>query len=80
MHQIRHPTNSGPIDPQAARSTMQRFDSFAYIKADEYRYWDLGPMHERLTAICEFSIDGYRLTGILPRVSGLRRPSNLPQR
>lgn len=80
MHEIRRPTNSSPIDTKPARGTLRRFDSFADMKADEYRHWDSRPAHERLTAISELSIEGYRLKGTLPRDSGLRGPSNPPQR
>ena len=80
MHEIHHPTDSGDTDTQPVRGTLRRFDSFADMKADEYRYWHSRPVHERLAAISELSIEGYQLKGTLPHDPGLRRPSNAPQR
>jgi hypothetical protein len=62
------------------RGTLRRFDSFAAMKEDEYRYWHSRPVHERLDAISDLSIEGYRLKGTLPRDTGLRRPSYAPKR
>ena len=33
------------------------------IKADEYRYWQNRPAHERLAAVSELSQEQYALTG-----------------
>ena len=59
---------------------LRKYTSFDEMKADEYRYWHSRPVHERLAAVSELSIEGYRLKGILPRDPGLRGPSNAPQR
>jgi hypothetical protein len=67
-------------EKQGTRGTLRRFASFAESKADEYRYWHSRPVHERLAAVSELSVDGYRLKGTLPRDTGLRRPSFTPQR
>ena len=45
MHEIHHPTDSGDTDTQPVRGTLRRFDSFADMKADEYRYWHSRPVH-----------------------------------
>ena len=72
MDDIRSAADSGRIDAQPVRGTLRRFDRCADRKADEYRYWHSRPVHERLNAVSELSIEGYRLKGALPRDSGLR--------
>jgi hypothetical protein len=80
MHDIPHPTGSGDSGTPSVRGTVRRFDSFADMKADEYRYWHSRPVYERLAAVSDLSIEGYRLKGILPSDPGLRGPSKTPQR
>ncbi|HYK36890.1 hypothetical protein [Alloacidobacterium sp.] len=41
--------------------TIRRYTDFDEIKADEYRYWQSRPAHERLDAAAELSIMGYQL-------------------
>lgn len=53
-------------DIQRPRGTLRRFTSFEAMKADEYAYWQSRPAHERLAAVTELSIEGYRLKGALP--------------
>lgn len=79
MHEIHRPTDSGDTDARPVRGTLRRFDSFADMKADEYRYWHSRPVNERLAAVSELSIEGYQLKGTLPRDSGLRGPSYAPK-
>jgi hypothetical protein len=62
-------------DIQKLRGTLRRFTSFEAMKAEEYAYWQSRPVHERLAAVTELSIEGYRLKGELPRESGLRGSS-----
>lgn len=80
MHVVNRPTNAATLDTKPARGTLRRVDGFADMKADEYRYWQSRPVHERLAAVSELSIEGYRLKGSLPRNPGLRRPSDAPKR
>jgi hypothetical protein len=40
--------------------TIHRFTNFDEIKADEYRYWQSRPMHERLDAAAELSLMQYQ--------------------
>ncbi len=80
MQDIHHPTEADDTETPPIRGTLRRFDSFADMKADEYRYWHSRPVHERLAAVSELSIEGYRLKGILPRDTGLRGSSDPPQR
>lgn len=62
-------------DIRIQRGSIRRFTSFEAMKADEYAYWQSRPVHERLAAVTELSIEGYRLKGALPRESGLRGPA-----
>lgn len=41
--------------------TIRRYTDFDEIKADEYRYWQSRPVHERLDTAAELSIMGYQL-------------------
>ncbi len=43
--------------------TIRRYTSLDEMKADEYRYWQSRPVHERVAAISELTEDGYRLKG-----------------
>ena len=39
--------------------TLRKYSSFEEMKADEYRYWQSRPVHERMEAITELSIELY---------------------
>ncbi len=56
--------------------TMRRYTDFDEIKADEYRYWQSRPAHERLDAVEEMIETAYALKGweIEPDVPRLQRP------
>ena len=46
------------------------YDSFAKMKADEYRYWRNRPVYERMAAVSELTLAAYSLKGpvcLLPR-------------
>jgi hypothetical protein len=46
------------------------YDSFAEMKADEYRYWQSRPVSERMAAVSELTLAAYSLKGpvsLLPR-------------
>ena len=43
---------------QNQRGSIRRFTSFEAMKADEYAYWQSRPVHERLAAVTELSIEG----------------------
>jgi uncharacterized nucleotidyltransferase DUF6036 len=53
--------------------TIRKYTSFDEMKADEYRYWQSRPVHERLTAVTELTLEGYRLKGMGPDEFRLRR-------
>ncbi len=50
--------------------TIRVHASFAEMKADEYRYWQSRPVHERMAAVSELTLTAYSLKGpvsLLPR-------------
>jgi hypothetical protein len=57
------------------RGTAHLFTSFEAVKNEEYAYWQSRPISERLAAVSELSVEGYRLKGALPSGSELRRVS-----
>ena len=44
--------------------TIRRYTNFDEMKADEYRYWQSRPPHERLDAVEEMIETAYALKGI----------------
>ena len=56
--------------------TVRRYTEFAEMKADEYRYWQSRPAHERLDAVEEMIEAAYALKGweMEPDVPRLQRP------
>jgi hypothetical protein len=56
--------------------TVRKYSDFDEIKADEYRYWQSRPAHERLDAVEEMIETAYALKGweIEPDVPRLQRP------
>ena len=55
--------------------TVRRYTNFDDIKADEYRYWQSRPAHERLDAVDEMIAAAYALKGweMEPDVPRLQR-------
>jgi hypothetical protein len=55
---------------------VRKYASFDEMKADEYRYWQSRPAHERLDAVDEMIETAYLLKGweIEPDVPRLQRP------
>jgi hypothetical protein len=43
------------------------------MKADEYRYWQSRPVHERVAAVSELTEEGYKLKGFKPDAFRLHR-------
>ena len=41
--------------------TIRIFDSHREMKAQEYRYWQSRPAHERMDAVTELTIAAYKL-------------------
>jgi hypothetical protein len=46
--------------------TIRKYTSFEEMKADEYRYWQSRPVHERVAAVSELTEEGYKLKGLKP--------------
>jgi hypothetical protein len=53
--------------------TIRRYTDFEEMKADEYRYWQSRPVHERLAAVAELTEEGYRMKGVGPDAFRLQR-------
>ena len=53
--------------------TIRRYTDFEEMKADEYRYWQSRPVHERLAAVAELTQEGYRMKGLEPDALRLQR-------
>jgi hypothetical protein len=53
--------------------TIRKYTSFEEMKADEYRYWQSHPGHERLEATSEISLAAYALKGTASDVPRLQR-------
>ena len=43
--------------------TLRKYTSFDEMKADEYRYWQSRPVHERMDAAVEMAQIAYALKG-----------------
>ncbi len=48
-------------------------NDFEELKAEEYRYWQSRPVHERVAAVSELSQEHYALKGEAPDVPRLQR-------
>ena len=53
--------------------TIRKYDSFERLKADEYRYWQSRPVHERVRAVSELTLEQYAMKGAAPDVPRLQR-------
>jgi len=52
---------------------IRKYASYQEMKADEYRYWQSRPVHERMEAVSELTTAAYALKGIaldVPRLQG----------
>jgi hypothetical protein len=56
--------------------TIRKYSDFDEMKADEYRYWQSRPVHERMDAVEEMIKTAYALKGweLEPDVPRLQRP------
>jgi hypothetical protein len=52
---------------------IRKYSSLDEMKADEYRYWQSRPVHERVAAVSELTEEGYRLKGFKPDAFRLQR-------
>jgi hypothetical protein len=46
--------------------TIRRYISHKEAKADEYRYWQSRPVHERMDAVEEITLATYAMKGVEP--------------
>ena len=53
--------------------TVRKYANFDDMKADEYRYWQSRPVHERVAAVSELTEIGYKLKGFKPDAFRLLR-------
>ena len=53
--------------------TIRVYDSLDEMKADEYRYWQSRPVHERMDAVVELTLAMYAMKGEPPDVPRLQR-------
>jgi len=53
--------------------TIRRYTSLDEMKADEYRYWQSRPVHERVEAVSELTQEQYAMKGLAPDVPRLQR-------
>jgi hypothetical protein len=53
--------------------TIRKYTDFDEMKADEYRYWQSRPVHERVAAVSELTQEGYAMKGEAPDVPKLQR-------
>jgi len=57
----------------AMDKTIRRYTNFDEMKADEYRYWQSRPVHERVAAVWELTEEGYKLKGFKSDAFRLQR-------
>jgi hypothetical protein len=55
-------------------ASVRKYTSHKEMKADEYRYWQSRPVHERMDAVSELTTAAYALKGMVPDVSRLQGP------
>jgi hypothetical protein len=53
---------------------IRKYTSHKEMKADEYRYWQSRPVHERMDAVSELTTAAYALKGMSPDVQRLQGP------
>ena len=54
-------------------TTLRKYTSFDEMKADEYRYWQSRPVHERMEAVTQMTLAAYALKGASPDALRLQR-------
>jgi len=47
-------------------TVLRKYTSFDEMKADEYRYWQSRPVHERMDAVEEINLTAYAFKGTEP--------------
>jgi len=54
--------------------TIRKYASHKEMKADEYRYWQSRPVHERMDAVSELTTTAYALKDMAPDAPRLQGP------
>src|SRR5271165_5162807 len=74
-HRRRSPTGA-MLEMKGMDKSIRKYASFEAMKADEYRYWQSRPVHERMDAVEEMNQTAYALKGweMEPDVPRLQRP------
>ena len=52
---------------------LRKYTSFEEMKADEYRYWQSRPVHERMDAVEELTEQAYMMKGMRADAFRLQR-------
>jgi hypothetical protein len=60
--------------------TIRTYASLKDMKADEYRYWQGRPVHERMDAVSEITLALYAMKDTSPDASRLQRVVKVLQR
>jgi hypothetical protein len=55
-------------------AVVRTFASLVEIKADEYRYWQSRPVHERMAAVSEITLAAYAMKDAALNVRRLQGP------
>ena len=53
--------------------TIRKYSNFDEMKADEYRYWQSRPVHERMDAVSEITLSLYAMKEATSDVPRLQR-------
>ena len=61
------------LQPEGMDKTIRVYNSLAEMKADEYRYWQNRPVHERMDAVAELTLAAYAMEGPVPDAPRLQR-------
>jgi len=57
------------VQTRGMDKTIRKYTSLDEMKADEYRYWQSRPVHERIDAVSELTQEQYEMKGInVPRL------------
>jgi hypothetical protein len=64
------------VQAERMDKTIRKYSGIAgldEVKADEYRYWQSRPLHERMDAVSELTQEQYAMKGAVPDVPRLQR-------
>ena len=61
------------LQTESMDKTLRVYDNLDEMKAEEYRYWQSRPVHERMDAVMELTLAAYALKGEAPDVPRLQR-------